>query len=62
MTDTHDSHADHPLTATLVMLVVVGVFTAIFGTMNKAYDAPVVLAAALMTLYGLLQIWVLDKE
>lgn len=58
----HDSHAAHPLAATLVMLVIVAIFSAIFTAMTKSFDVPVMVFAALATVYGLLQIWVIDKD
>jgi len=59
----HDSHADHPLSATLVLLVLVAVFAAIFSAMStKKIDAPVLIIGALMAGWGLVQIWVLDKD
>jgi len=59
----HDSHADHPLSATLVLLVLVAVFAAIFAAMStKKIDGPVIIIAALMAGWGLVQIWVLDED
>ena len=59
----HDAHADHPVPATLVLLALVAVFSAIFAAMSsKKIDGPVLMIAGLLTLWGLVQIWVLDKE
>lgn len=59
----HDSHADHPLAATLVMIVLVAVFAAIFAAMTtKSFDAPVMIVTALLAGWGLVQIWVLDHD
>jgi len=59
----HDTHADHPLAATLVMLVIVAMFSAIFAAMStKKIDGPVLIIAALLAVYGLIQIWVLDND
>ena len=59
----HDTHADHPIAATIVMLAIVAVFAALFAAMSsKAFDAPVMIVTALFTVWGLVQIWVLDKD
>jgi hypothetical protein len=59
----HDTHADHPLSGTLVLLVLVAVFSAVFAAMStKKIDVPVLVIAALMAGWGLVQIWVLDKD
>ncbi len=59
----HDTHADHPLSGTLVLLVLVAVFSAIFAAMStKKIDVPVLVIAALLAGWGLVQIWVLDKD
>jgi VIT1/CCC1 family predicted Fe2+/Mn2+ transporter len=59
----HDSHGEHPLPATLVLLILVAVFAAIFAAMStKKIDTPVLIVAALMAGWGLVQIWVLDKD
>jgi len=59
----HDTHADHPLAATLVMLIIVAMFSAIFAAMStKKIDGPVLIIAALLAVYGLIQIWVLDND
>jgi VIT1/CCC1 family predicted Fe2+/Mn2+ transporter len=59
----HDSHADHPLSATVVLIALVAVFSAIFAAMTtKKIDGPVIIIAVLLTVWGLLQIWVLDKD
>jgi hypothetical protein len=59
----HDSHADHPLSGTFVLLVLVAIFAAIFSAMSsKKIDAPVIIVAVLMAGWGLVQIWVLDKD
>ena len=59
----HDTHADHPLSGTLVLLVLVAVFSAIFAAMTtKKVDGPVIIIAVLLTVWGLVQIWVLDKD
>lgn len=59
----HDAHADHPLAGTLVLLVLVAIFAAIFAAMTtKKIDAPVLIVTALMAGWGLVQIWVLDKD
>jgi hypothetical protein len=58
----HDAHADHPLAATVVLILLVAVFAAIFAAMTtKQVDAPVLVIAALLAGWGLVQIWVLDK-
>ena len=59
----HDSHKDHPIPATLVLLILVAVFSAIFSVMTtKKIDGPVLIIAGLLTVWGLVQIWVLDKD
>ena len=59
----HDAHGDHPIPATLVLLILVAVFSAIFSAMStKMIDGPVLVIAGLLTVWGLVQIWVLDKE
>jgi len=59
----HDAHADHPLSATVVLLVLVAVFAAIFAAMStKKIDGPVIIIAVLLAAWGFLQIWVLDKD
>jgi hypothetical protein len=59
----HDSHADHPLPATVVLFVLVAVFAAVFAAMStKKVDVPVLIVTALMAGWGLVQIWVLDKD
>ena len=59
----HDSHAAHPLPATLVLIVLVAIFSAIFAAMStKKIDGPVLIIAALLVGWGLVQIWVLDKD
>jgi hypothetical protein len=59
----HDSHADHPISATLVLLALVAVFSAIFAAMTtKTFDTPVMIVATLLTVWGLVQIWVLDQD
>jgi hypothetical protein len=58
-----DAHADHPLPATVVLFVLVAVFAAVFAAMStKKLDVPVVIITALMAGWGLVQIWVLDKD
>ncbi len=57
------SHADHPISATIVLLALVAVFSAIFAAMTtKAFDAPVMIVATLLAAWGLVQIWVLDTD
>jgi hypothetical protein len=59
----HDAHANHPLSATVVLFVLVAVFAAVFAAMStKKLDVPVVIITALMAGWGLVQIWVLDKD
>ena len=59
----HDSHKDYPIPATLVLLILVAVFSAIFAVMTtKKIDGPVLIIAGLLTVWGLVQIWVLDKD
>ena len=59
----HDAHADHPLSATVVLIALVAVFSAIFAAMTtKKLDSPVIIIAVLLTVWGLVQIWVLDKD
>ena len=59
----HDSHGDHPIPATLVLLILVAVFSAIFAVMTtKKIDGPVLIIAGLLTVWGQVQIWVLDKD
>jgi hypothetical protein len=56
-------HADHPISATIVLLALVAVFSAIFAAMTtKAFDAPVMIVATLLAVWGLVQIWVLDTD
>ena len=56
-------HADHPISATIVLLALVAVFSDIFAAMTtKAFDAPVMIVATLLAAWGLVQIWVLDTE
>ena len=59
----HDSHADHPISATLVLFVLVAIFAAIFAAMStKKIDGPVLIIAGLLAAWGLVEIWVLDKD
>lgn len=59
----HDAHADHPISATLVLLALVAVFSAVFAAMTtKTFDAPVMIVATLLAVWGLVQIWVLDQD
>jgi hypothetical protein len=62
--DAHDSHGSAPVAATIVALVVVAIFTAAFSKLHGS-DAPtgaLVVIAALMTVFSLLWIWVLDRD
>lgn len=59
----HDAHADHPISATLVLLALVAVFSAIFAAMTtKTFDTPVMIVTTLLAVWGLVQIWVLDQD
>ena len=60
--DTHDDHAVHPISATILLLVIVAVFSAAFALMNGGtFGAVNAVIAGLMALFGLLWIWVLDR-
>jgi hypothetical protein len=59
----HDSHGDHKIAATFVLLVLVAIFAELFSLMStKAIDGPVLMIAALLTGWGLVEIWVLDSD
>lgn len=59
----HATHADHPIAATIVLLGLVAVFSAIFAAMTtKTFDAPVMIVTTLLAVWGLVQIWVLDRD
>jgi drug/metabolite transporter superfamily protein YnfA len=60
--DTHDVHGVHPISATIVLLVLVAFFSWAFALMNGATFSGVNAAiAGLLTLFGLVWIWVLDR-
>lgn len=59
----HESHAVHPVSASIVALLIVAMFTAIFAAMStKTLDAPVILVAVVLAVWGLTSIWALDRE
>jgi Ca2+/H+ antiporter len=59
----HDSHATHPISATIVLLLFVALFCALFAKMaSVSFDASIATVAALFTVFGLLWIWVLDSD
>lgn len=59
----HLSHPVHPVTASIVALVIVAMFTAVFAAMTtKALDGPVILVAVIMAGWGLTSIWALDSD
>jgi len=61
--DTHDAHGDHPIAATIVLVLLVAMFSALFAKMaSVSFDVSIAVVAALFTIFGLLWIWVLDRD
>jgi uncharacterized membrane protein len=61
--DEHDTHADHAIAATIVMLVIVGMFTWIFAQLDGgAFSTPVYVIGAMLAAWGLVSLWVLDRD
>jgi protein-S-isoprenylcysteine O-methyltransferase Ste14 len=62
--DTHDTHAEHPIEATIVLAVIVGVFAAVFAKMADVSvgTASVIAIGAMLAVFGLLWVWVLDRD
>jgi hypothetical protein len=59
----HDAHSAHPISATIVLLAFVALFCALFAKMaGVSFDASIAVVAALFTVFGLLWIWVLDRD
>jgi hypothetical protein len=62
-TDTHDAHGDHPVSASIVGLLLVAVFVALFAAMStKTFDAMVAIVAVLLAGWTLVSIWALDGD
>ena len=61
--DSHESHADHPVSASIIGLILVAVFVALFAAMTtKSFDAMVATAAVLLTGWTLFSLWALDRD
>ncbi len=61
--DTHGTHKTHPLPASIVALVIVAIFTALFAKMNDGrVSTGVVTVTVLLAIWGLLWIWSLDSD
>ncbi len=61
--DGHDAHAVHPLTATIVALLVVVGFTFAFKALDpNATMTAAIVAGGLLGLFSLMWIWVLDRD
>ena len=59
----HDTHPVHPISATIVLLAFVALFSALFAKMASAsFDASIAIVAGLFAVFGLLWIWVLDRD
>ena len=62
-TDSHESHADHPVSASVVGLALVAVFSALFAAMNAAgFDAMAATVAILLVAWTMFTIWALDRD
>jgi drug/metabolite transporter superfamily protein YnfA len=63
-TDTaHSSHDAHPISATIVLLLFVALFSALFAKMaSVSFDVSIAIVAGLFAVFGLLWIWVLDRD
>jgi hypothetical protein len=66
MTDSHDAHevhADHPVSASVVGLILVAVFVGLFALLNDStFDAMVAVVAILLTGWTLFVLWALDRD
>jgi ABC-type uncharacterized transport system permease subunit len=61
--DVHDEHADHPVSASIVGLLLVAMFTALFAVLTtKTFDPMVATIAVLLTGWTLYTIWVHDRD
>ncbi len=59
----HDTHGDHTISASIVALMLVAMFTALFAVMStKVVDGPVVVIAVLLAGWSLVALWVLDRH
>jgi hypothetical protein len=59
----HDAHADHSVAASLVLLVLVGIFSYAFMKLaDLSFNASVGLVAVVMALWGLVSIWVIFRD
>ena len=57
------AHADHPVPATIVALVIVAIFTGIFAlTQAGVITTAVAVATVIMVAWGLVAIWALDRD
>jgi heme/copper-type cytochrome/quinol oxidase subunit 4 len=61
--EAHDTHGDHPVSSSIVGLILVAVFTALFAVMTtKSFDAMVATVAVLLSGWTLFTIWALDRD
>ena len=61
--DSHDAHGDHPVSSSIVGLILVAIFTALFAVMStKTFDSMVATVAILLTAWTLFTIWALDRD
>ncbi len=59
----HDAHADHSIAATLALLVIVALFCWLFAVMDGGgVTVGIWVVAAIFSVFGLLWIWVLDRD
>ena len=60
--DAHDTHGDHPISASIAAIVVALLFTALFTASTTALvDGPAVVVAVLLVTWSLVALWVLDR-
>lgn len=60
--DSHDAHGDHPVSASIVGLLLAAVFVALFAVMDKSFSAMVAVVAVLLGGWTLVSIWALDRD
>jgi hypothetical protein len=60
--DVHDAHGDHPVSASIVGLLLVAVFVALFAVMDKSFSSMVAVVAVLLAGWTLVSIWALDRD
>jgi protein-S-isoprenylcysteine O-methyltransferase Ste14 len=61
--DSHAEHAVHPLTATVISVLLTAMFALVFSKLDStAPSAAVYTVAVLLGVFSLLWIWVLDRD